>query len=192
MGAAVNVGDVFVHYSGKTYELISDALAEAGGARLVVYRCRETGAVYVCPRDEFYGFVEVGDRVGLTAKRFTPLAEWEAAREAAKEAEAAREAKEASLAAAEKIRAAGAALTESQAAPTEVPESSVDASGARSDAYLDLAAIELGEALALYGNLRRRGARAGDARYNVVALKLGAVGSALRGVLHGHGVTGTS
>ena len=57
------------HYKGGIYEVVCEALLEPDHTPVIVYR-DEAGAVWVRPRDAFFGTVTAD---GLVQPRFAPL-----------------------------------------------------------------------------------------------------------------------
>jgi len=63
-------GEIYQHYKGGTYEIISMATHTETNEKLVVYKSINFGSVYVRPYDIFSDSVIINDRTGERVKRF--------------------------------------------------------------------------------------------------------------------------
>jgi hypothetical protein len=63
-------GDIYYHYKGGTYEIVSMATHTETGEKLVVYKSLNFGSVYVRPYDIFSDSVIIDNQTNEKVKRF--------------------------------------------------------------------------------------------------------------------------
>ena len=63
-------GDIYCHYKGGTYEIVSMATHTETNEKLVVYKSLNFGSVYVRPYDIFSDSVIIDNQTNEKVKRF--------------------------------------------------------------------------------------------------------------------------
>ena len=63
-------GEIYHHYKGGTYEIVSMATHTETGEKLVVYKSINFGSIYVRPYDIFSDSVKINDQTNEKVKRF--------------------------------------------------------------------------------------------------------------------------